>query len=131
MKISVVLRLVIILSLSFYYSIRGQTPSPQNQNDQVLRVRTNEVRLDVVVKDKKGRPVKDLTSADFEIYEDGVQQRIESFRFVMREATTGNNPEQPADRRNNKSEQAPPAPAQKNSLGLIALVFDRLSPEAR
>src|SRR6266487_5969447 len=98
MKISVVLRLVIILSLSFYYSIRGQTPSPQNQNDQVLRVRTNEVRLDVVVKDKKGRPVKDLRDTDFEIYEDGNRQQIESFRFVTREASSGGNPDRKEDK---------------------------------
>ncbi len=130
MKLAVTFVLLTLLSSFPSRFASGQTPSLQ-QPDEVIRVRTNEVRLDVVVKDKKGRPVKDLTSADFEIYEDGVQQRIESFRFVMREATTGNNPEQPADRRNNKSEQAPPAPAQKNSLGLIALVFDRLSPEAR
>ena len=130
MKLAVTFVLLTLLSSFPSRFASGQTPSLQ-QPDEVIRVRTNEVRLDVVVKDKKGRPVKDLTSADFEIYEDGVQQRIESFRFVMREATTGNNPEQTADRRNNKSEQAPPAPAQKNSLGLIALVFDRLSPEAR
>ena len=45
--------------------VRGQTTA-QDQ-DEVIRVRSNEVRLDVVVKDKKGRPIKDLQAADFEI----------------------------------------------------------------
>src|SRR5690349_24085274 len=62
----------------------GQTTA-QDQ-DEVIRVRSNEVRLDVVVKDKKGRPVKDLKATDFEVLEDGVPQKVESFRFVTREA---------------------------------------------
>jgi VWFA-related protein len=133
MKISLGLLLVIILSLSFNYSIRGQTPTPQNQDAQVLRVRTNEVRLDVVVKDKKGRPVKDLTDTDFEVYEDGNRQRIESFRFVMREASTGGNPDRKPDRKEDKSGPAPRVATAQNitTPGVIALVFDRLSPEAR
>ena len=48
----------------------------QQQPDDVLRVRSNEVRLDIVVKDKKGRSVRDLAPTDFEVLEDGVAQRI-------------------------------------------------------
>ena len=55
------------------------------QDDEVIRVRSNEVRLDVVVKDKKGRQIKDLKATDFEVLEDGVPQKVESFRFVARE----------------------------------------------
>src|SRR5258707_13804850 len=94
MKIAVTL-LLLIASTSFPVRLaNGQTQSPQ-QPDEVLRIRTNEVRLDIVVKDKKGRPIKDLTTGDFEIYEDGVRQRIQSFRFVTREASAGSNPERP------------------------------------
>src|SRR3954462_13096321 len=98
MKLSMTLLLVLALSLPFPYSIHGQTPSPQDQ-DEVLRVRSNEVKLDVVVKDKKGRPVKDLKDTDFEIYEDGKLQRIETFRFVAREGITSGNPDQISARR--------------------------------
>ncbi|HJX92101.1 MAG TPA: hypothetical protein VJ372_16485, partial [Pyrinomonadaceae bacterium] len=84
MKQFVSLLLAIGLSLSAIQGTSGQTPQGQ---DEVIRVRTNEVRLDVVVKDKKGRPVKDLTAGDFEVLEDGVSQKIASFRFVNREAT--------------------------------------------
>src|SRR5438874_12457301 len=86
MKLAVSLLLVIILSFSSFDLVYGQTPTPQDQVD-VVKVRANEVRLDVVVKDKKGRPVKDLASSDFEIYEDGVRQQVQSFRFVTREGT--------------------------------------------
>ncbi|MFL6274775.1 MAG: VWA domain-containing protein [Blastocatellia bacterium] len=131
MKIFVSLLLLIIVSLSNSLSVIAQTPQQPSQDDQVVRVRTTEVALDIVVKDKKGRPVKDLTAGDFEVYEDGVRQRIESFRFVVREAPIargGNTAERKADK---------PAPVPQPVLsgastpGVIALVFDRLSPEAR
>jgi len=130
MKIRVTL-LLLIASISFPGRLAsGQTQSPQ-QPEEVLRIRTNEVRLDVVVKDKKGRPIKDLTTGDFEIYEDGVRQRIQSFRFVTREATAGNNPGQPQNGKDSKTEPVPLAVAENSSPGVTALVFDRLSLEAR
>ena len=84
--------LSVILIVSSSPLSLGQTPGSQPQD--LVRVRSNEVKLDVVVKDKKGHPVKDLTQGDFEIYEDGVPQQIQSFRFVMREAATVVVPEQ-------------------------------------
>src|SRR5438128_219 len=130
MKIPVTLLLLIASTCFPCRLASGQTQSPQ-QPDEVLRIRTNEVRLDVVVKDKKGRPIKDLGTGDFEIYEDGVRQRIQSFRFVSREATAGSNPERSRNEKENKTEPAPSAAAQNRSLGVTALVFDRLSLEAR
>src|SRR5215213_4100727 len=59
------------------------------EQDEVIRFRSNEVRLDVVVKDKKGRQIRDLKATDFEVLEDGVPQKIESFRFVTRGAARG------------------------------------------
>jgi VWFA-related protein len=40
--------------------------------------------VDVVVRDRKGKPVTDLTAADFEVYEDRVAQRIDTFTRVTR-----------------------------------------------
>src|SRR5260221_5804244 len=37
------------------------------------------VRVDVVVTDKPGRPVSDLSAADFALSEDGVHQTLNSF----------------------------------------------------
>src|SRR6185503_20173370 len=98
--------------------------------DEVVRFRTNEVKLDVVVKDKKGRPIRDLKASDFEILEDGVAQKVESFRFVTREATATT-----SDTKDNKSTGAGPTttstPGKRSTPAVTALVFDRLSPEAR
>ena len=43
-------------------------------------VGTSAVTLDVVVRDKKGNAVRDLQGPDFEVFEDGVKQRVESFQ---------------------------------------------------
>jgi hypothetical protein len=41
------------------------------------------VLVDVVVWDKRGQPVRDLTLSDFEVLEDGVPQKIDSFTPVF------------------------------------------------
>ena len=97
--------------------------------DEVIRVRSNEVRLDVVVKDKKGRPIKDLKDTDFEVLEDGVPQKVESFRFVSREAPA-NVAEKNGDKTAEVVTTAPVAP-KRSAPAVTALVFDRLSPDAR
>jgi len=117
------------LSLLLLNLVGGQTP--QNQ-DEVIRVRTNEVRLDIVVKDKKGHTVKDLNAADFEVLEDGVSQKLESFRFVNRESSAESGNSAGTDRKENNQPTATPIVApSRTTPGVTALVFDRLSPEAR
>jgi VWFA-related protein len=101
------------------------------EQDDVIRVRSNEVRLDVVVKDKKGRPIRDLKAADFEILEDGVPQKIESFRFVSREAGSTTAESKDGKSPAGTSTTAPAATPRRSTPTVTALVFDRLSPEAR
>src|SRR5215210_3100618 len=84
MKKSLVTLLVVTLLLPLYRPAAAQNP----QDEEVVRVNSQEVKLDVVVKDKRGRPIKDLKETDFEVYEDGVRQQIRSFRFVSSEAGT-------------------------------------------
>ena len=109
--------------------VLGQTGPTQDQDD-VVRVRSNEVRLDIVVKDKKGRPIKDLKASDFEVLEDGTAQKVESFRFVTREV--GMSSAEVKETKTNAGETVtPPTPAKRSTLAVTALVFDRLSPEAR
>src|SRR5262245_16015627 len=131
--------LAFILILSSFQSLQGQNPAPsQRQDEPKIRIGTAEVTLDAVVRDRKGRTVKDLTSSEFEIYEDGVRQQIESFRLALRE------PETKANVNRGKVAPAEPAPAgapagtaptatrdKTANPGVIALVFDRLSPDAR
>ena len=53
----------------------------QTQSDDVVRITTNLVQIDVVVT-KNGKPIKDLKAEDFEIFEDGRPQVITSFTYV-------------------------------------------------
>lgn len=49
------------------------------QDEDVVRVKSNLVNIDVLVKDKKGKYVADLKAQDFTIFENGVPQKIEFF----------------------------------------------------
>jgi VWFA-related protein len=112
-----------------------QDPRGPGQDEEPVVVGSSEVLMDAVVKDKKGSLVKDLSASDFEVFEDGVRQEIRSFRLVTRvRAAEGEKaaapgveaaPAQPAPARR------PAPPASARPLGAVALVFDRLSPEAR
>src|SRR5271156_4821628 len=55
---------------------QAQTPA-----GGAIKAETREVRVDVVVTDKKGNYVQDLTTNDFRVYEDDKQQPINSFSF--------------------------------------------------
>src|ERR1019366_6742333 len=73
----------------------GAPPGP------VIHATVYEVALDLVVRDKKGRLVKNLTSGDVEIYEDGVRQQIRSFSLVTgdhepAQPVSQSHPEQPS-----------------------------------
>lgn len=117
------LSLVLIIFTGF-----SPVPVYGQQDDDVVRVRSNEVRLDVVVKDKRGRQIKDLKLTDFEVLEDGVPQKVESFRFVTREpaAATSETKNIPST-----AGATTPGSARRSTPSVTALVFDRLSPEAR
>ncbi|MFN0107795.1 MAG: VWA domain-containing protein [Blastocatellia bacterium] len=111
----------------------GQDPPAQQ-----VSIRSAEVLLDVVVKDKKGKFVKNLNAADLEVFEDGAKQQIESFRLVTRPSAA--NPETEKAEKTEKKENAPANSGNavnltkgENDIGVsaIALVFDRLSQDAR
>ncbi|HET9269821.1 MAG TPA: VWA domain-containing protein [Vicinamibacterales bacterium] len=61
-----------------------QTPPPQDptQKPPTFRTRIDSVSVDVTVTDRQGRPVTDLTPADFEIREGGKVQAIDTFKLI-------------------------------------------------
>lgn len=62
-------------------SVPSQTQKEESQRSQVptYQVESNLVVVDVIVRDKKGNPVRDLTREDFKAYEDNVPQEIVTF----------------------------------------------------
>jgi VWFA-related protein len=66
-------------------SLAAQSGAPQKPAEPqrpTFRTEANFVRVDVFPM-RNGAPVKDLTAADFEVLEDGVRQKIETFEFVQ------------------------------------------------
>ena len=63
------------------------------QDDDVVKVKSNLVNIDVLVKDKKGKYIADLKAEDFTIFENGVQQKIEFFDAPLAGGT--NDPSKP------------------------------------
>lgn len=139
MKNLAVVFLIGALALADLLPVHGQGQSESAKQDDKVKIGTDEVLLDVVAKDKKGRAVTDLTAADFEVFEDGVKQPIESFRLVTR--NSANEPGRvvttsPAPTNANVS--SPASPAKRTSVvnpdtgvNVVALVFGPLSPDAR
>lgn len=60
------------------------TPTPKviDESDDVIRVETNLVTMPVSVLDRDGRFVTGLQQKDFQIFENGVQQKIDYFQSV-------------------------------------------------
>ncbi|HEX8492455.1 MAG TPA: VWA domain-containing protein [Pyrinomonadaceae bacterium] len=81
----------LILLLSLVVNTLGQSPTqtpaatPQQDKpdqDEVVRITTNLVQVDVTVMDKNGRQVTDLRPEEIEILEDGRPQKITNFSYV-------------------------------------------------
>jgi VWFA-related protein len=110
----------VLLALLVFAAPRAQEPasSPRPQ----LRSGTTGVILDVVVRDKRGHPVRDVQRSELTVVEDGVAREIRSFRLVDRATPPG--PATPP----------PPPDDVADTLRyptLVTLVFDHLSPNAR
>jgi VWFA-related protein len=60
----------------------GQEQPQPPPEQPTFRTGINFVRVDVIVSDRAGNPVADLTQSDFEVLEDGKPQAIETFRLV-------------------------------------------------
>jgi len=108
-------------------SAQQQTPQRAGPVGEAVRA----VLVDIVVRDKKGQPVRDLTQADFEISEDGVPQKIGSFAPFFEEASKpATAATSPAPKPDAASKPAT-TPASDPGPIVTALVFDRLTPEAQ
>ena len=103
-----------LLVIQLIATAQTSVDKPSTAQEKPLKLRADEVIVDAVVMDKKNRSISDLTKDDFEIYEDGIKQKITSFRFesagAASEAVTPG--------------AAAAAPAGPATINLISLVFD-------
>src|SRR5947199_8380560 len=114
--------LALILIFSFFIPVaaQNQNQSPaqpqqpqqaQKDEDDVVRITTNLVQVDAVVTNKSGKLVTDLKPEEFEIYEDGRQQKITNFSFVSTETDAAPQPALVAEKTSAPVDKlAPPVP---------------------
>src|SRR6266852_7245634 len=95
----VVSRLLNLLAISALFLSFMPVPAQQKKetnksadDDDVIKVTTNLVSLDVIVKDKKGKAITDLKPEDFTVFENGVPQKIQFFDSTL---TSGSEAGQP------------------------------------
>jgi VWFA-related protein len=113
--------------LLFAFSIAAQSQSPQNTSGQAapsnitLRSTTQEVVLDMVFRDKKGRTIRDIRPEEVHISEDGVEQKLTLFQHVE-----GNAPKPVAAP---QTGSLPLDPIRE--IRLVTLVFEGLDQESK
>ena len=106
--------------------------TPPAESGPTIHATVNEVALDLVVRDKKGRLVKNLKPGDVEIYEDGVRQEIRSLRLVSGgEAPAAKTDRQPGEEQPETAAPARPLAMPLHGLELICVVFHQLDPNTR
>lgn len=107
-----------VLALAAASVLTAQTQKPQAP--QTIRSTTEIVTTDLFVRDASGRFVPGLTAADFEVYEDGVLQKISYFVSVIGgRAMTDIALEEPAEREG----VIMPKKAKPPELGRIFIIF--------
>ena len=107
---------VFLIAILFGSVVLAQQQQKQS-DDEVVRVKSNLVNIDVIVKDKKGKYVADLKPEDFTVVENGVAQKIEFFdaplsRKEAKTATAAAAPE-------TTTPAVPPSAAAQNYVALV------------
>jgi VWFA-related protein len=113
-----------------YPAARGQSAqqppppdAPPPQQRPVFRVGIDSISVDVVVTDKQGRPVTDLTPEDFDIREDGKPQQVDTFKLIRAgEGAIG--PTRASGRANILSIQQQQAETARDENRLFAIFLD-------
>jgi len=108
-------------SILAVYALLGFVPAARTQEpptDVTIRATVQEIVVDLIVRDRQGRFVRDLRPEEIQVFEDGERQRITSFRLIEgRQATA----------QGGEAVRLDPL----RQIRLVSLVFDRLSQESR
>ena len=132
--------LALLLLFCIFLPVLAQTPTtppppmpqqqpPSDDKDDVVKISTNLVQVDAVVT-KDGKPVRDLTADDFEIFEDGRKQAITSFAYISN--VVGVPSQTVANVREKGTDVVPSSPVKRDvPRRIIALVVDDLGLSAQ
>lgn len=124
----------LVTALAIESFVAGQSQAPPQPQAQSYSAGVTAVLVDVVVRTKQGRPFQGLKAEDFEVFEDGVRQKIGSFSVVERAGGIGIRvgrrvSASPAAESTAPSASESPSPAPSDRPA-VAIVFDALKPDA-
>ena len=125
-------RIAIAASIGLLITLASGAPAaqePQRATGTITEGVTA-VLVDVVVRDRRGQPVRDLKPDEFEVLEDGVPQKVGSFSAVFTDAPAPSAAARPPAAAGGVGAATAPSDAPDGPL-VTAMVFDRLTPEAR
>lgn len=116
--------LVGVLVMGLCVWANGQ--KPPTDTDDVVKISTKLVQIDVIVTDKKGEQIRDLTAKDFELVQDGKAQKITGFSYVNSDSATVTTTIETSGESKNRKDPLPPfSPTRPGTAGrLIAIVVD-------
>jgi VWFA-related protein len=121
-----------VVSLTF--NICAQAPALESP-EPVIRSSVREVMVDVVVRQKNTKLAKNLEASDFTILEDGVPQKIKTFRFVDGREERVIVPDEKTVSKNGPGADAGANPQRGQRTvrepSFISIVFDQLGPDSR
>ena len=111
------------------FTLAAQQPSQQSASSQApsptVRSTANEVVLDMVFRDKKGRAIHDIRPEEIHVLEDGVEQKVTSFHLVEgKSAELSGAAKTPAD-------SGSPSLDPMREVRLVTLVFEGLDQEGK
>ncbi len=122
--------LILIFVFAFSLNAFSQTPQPTatpKVDDDIVKISTTLIQVDVSVTDRSGKVITDLKPEDVEIYENGKKQEITNFSFI----STGSETIRDQPENNAKDKLSPPPVPTKvkpeQVRRTIALVVDDLT----
>ena len=95
-KSIITLSLLLLATLAVVFPIAGQQSNPkavrprqvfprnEQTPDEILKIDTDLVSVDVRANDSEGRPLRNLVQGDFKVYVDGIEQPLAFFQVERR-----------------------------------------------
>lgn len=126
-KTSAIWTLILLFTTTIFTQTPTETPPPLE--DEVVKITTNLIQIDVTVTDDDGKVITDLKPEDFEIYENGKKQEITNFSFISADSEEAE--EEKSSRSKRSNETVVPLPTttirKEQVRRTIALVVDDLT----
>jgi len=130
----VIIAAALLCAASGDVELSSQTGAP-SRDGQSYSSSATAILVDVVVRDRQGRPLMDLSAADFALAEDGLPQTIDSFTRVSRGDGIGvgvawKSPRTTVATGSAQPPSAAPVASRPEDQATTAIVFDHLSSES-